>query len=117
MAKKVYLNNALASSMLPDGVGLYPPCTISAKEVMGELKDGFIHGGNPAHANTWHAAARLIGIPEVGEPKGGRLVLGDEDALIVVEVMGLPRETREFSDEEIARATFKFRFFLAFVER
>lgn len=113
---KVYLNNALASSMLPDGVGLYPPCTMSAQEVMNELNYGFVHAGNPAHANTWHAAARLIGIPEVGEPKGGRVVLGHEDILIVVEVDGLPRETREFSDEEIAQATFKFRYFSAFIE-
>src|SRR5262245_19431935 len=95
------LNNALASSMIPDGVGMKPARTVTADEAAALLRQGFTHAGNPGHANTWQAAAKLLAIEEVGDPKGGRVVLAAGDVLLVAEISGLPRATREFSDEEI----------------
>ena len=109
-----YLNNALADSMLPDGVGLRPPRTISPAQAGEILTQGFVHSGNPGHGNTWHAAAKLCGMPEIGEAKGGRVTLAAGDVLLVAGIRGLPRETREFSDEEIAQATIVFRYFEAY---
>lgn len=108
-----YLNNALASSMLPDGVGLYPARTASTEGVVELLRQGFTHVGNPSHAPTWKAVAVRLGLPEATEAKGGRLVLQPGDCLVVAEVSGLPRETREFTAEEIASAKINFRMFIA----
>ena len=107
----VYLNNALASSMIPDGVGLRPAWTITAEEVVEFLRMGFTHAGNPSHAPTWKAVAARLGMPEAAEAKGGRVVLAQTDILIVAEVSGLPRETREFTEAEIASATINYRCF------
>lgn len=112
-----YLNNALASSMLPDGVGIVRDHTRTltveeAREWL-SLPDGFIHAGNPQHANTWHAVAKRLDIPAAGKPKGGKIILQPWDTLIVAEISGLPRETREFTDEEIGKALILFRSFTA----
>ena len=112
----VYLNNALASSMIPDGIGLRPARPITAMEVVDVLRQGFTHAGNPSHAPTWRAVAVHLGLPEAGEAKGGHVRLLNGDVLVVAEVSGLPRETREFTEEEIASAKINFRFFSAYAE-
>lgn len=115
----VYLNNALASSMIPDGVGLYPARSYSPAAIREILVDscGFVHAGNPSHApTTWRAVATRLRLPEVANPKGGKVVLQHRDVLVVAEVTGLPRETREFTAEEISSAEIKYRVFLAYSE-
>lgn len=111
----IYLNNALASSMIPDRVGLRPTFTLSPQSAVALLaEDGFTHAGNPSHAPTWQAVAVRLGLPAAAEARGGRLVLKPGDYLVVAEVSGLPRETREFTAEEIASAKINFRVFLAY---
>lgn len=112
----IYLNNALASSMIPDGVGLRPAKTLSRAQVVEILFCPYTHAGNPSHAPTWDAAARLIGLRRVREPQGWKVKLFPGDSVVVVEVEGLPRETREFTDEEVSRATISFRYFEAYSE-
>lgn len=110
----LYLNNALASSMIPDGVGLHRAQTLSSNEAAFRLSREFQHVGNPSHAATWKVVAARLGILTVGEPQGGKVTLAEGDFLIVAEVSGLPRETREFTEAEIASATVLFRLFEAF---
>jgi hypothetical protein len=111
MAK--YLNNALASSMISDGTGLAPVATLSDGQAQDFLRGGFHHAGNQNHWPTWHAVAARLGVPGVKEAEGGRVLLQPGDELLVTEVAGLPRETREFTPEEIGAATIRFRLFKA----
>jgi hypothetical protein len=103
------LNNALASSMLPDGNVTIR--TLTESEALVWLKEGFTHCGNPNHAATWNAVAAKFDLPEICEAKGGRVALSVGDQLLATEINGLAplRETREYTDEEIAKANIKFR--------
>ena len=111
-----YLNNALASSMIPDRIGLRPAFTLSPEGAVALLTQeaGFTHAGNPSHAPTWQAVAVRLGLPAAAGAKGGRVILKPGDYLLVAEVSGLPRETREFTAEEIGSAKINFRVFLAY---
>lgn len=61
---------------------------------------------NPSHGNTVAAVRRKLGITLPVPERAEKIQLQPGDTLLVVTVHGLPRETREFSDEEIDRAEF-----------
>ena len=108
----LYLNNALSSTMLMDGE--YKIRSLQDEEVVLYLNDAisrseFVHAGNPSHKPTWDAVAKRLQIPAIAEPKGGKIALKAGDRLLVAEVSGLPRETREFTEAEIKAATIRFR--------
>ncbi len=103
----LYLNNSLSSSMLPDGA--FTVETLSPEKAAEVLASEFTHCGNPDHWPTWNAVAVRLNSEKAKEAKGGRVALKSGDSVIVTEIGGLPRETREFTPEEIAKANFKFR--------
>jgi hypothetical protein len=101
-----YFNTTLGVSMLPDG-------SINVETITDHEATAYLHGtfenvANPSHANTLDAVSRHLGV-NVRGAKGGRIKLESGDACLVAEISGVPRETREFTDEEIAAATFTFR--------
>jgi hypothetical protein len=106
MAKQ-YFNTTLGLSMLPDG-----DCTIktlSLEEAKAYLqKDGLTNAANPSHANTLDAVSKKLAV-DVRAAKGGRVALVSGDSCLVAEISNVPRETREFTEAEIAQAIFKFR--------
>lgn len=104
----LYVNNSAPTGLFPDG--LVRLQTLNVEEAKNLLTGTeFVHGGNPDHWPTWNALAAFLGEPRLKEAKGGRLALKEGDRIFVAEVTGLPRETREFTPEEIAKAKFRLR--------
>jgi len=105
MAK--YFNTTLGSSMLPDG--MIEIVTIAEDVAANYLLDPeVVNAANPSHANTLDAMSRRLGV-DVRSAKGGRVSLEAGDSCLIVEIGNIPRETREFTDEEVAKATLMFR--------
>jgi hypothetical protein len=102
-------------SMSPDGV--YSVRTVDEAMAVGFLSAEVTNMANPTHKNTLDAISRRLGV-DVRAAKGGRVCLAHGDQVLVVEIGNIPCETREFTDEELAKATFLFRivFFSAFPE-
>ena len=101
-----YFNTTLGISMLPDG-----DCTVETvtEETAAQyLLSDVENVANPSHGNSLQAITQLLGA-DVCNPKGGRVFLKSGDSCLVAEVSGIPRETREFTNEEIEAATFRFR--------
>lgn len=104
---KRHFNTTLGLSMLPDG-------NISVETVTDEvaiqylISEGVENVANPQHSNSLQAITQKLGV-DVRNAKGGRVFLASGDSCLVAEIGGIPRETREFSDEEIAAAKFIFR--------
>ncbi len=104
-----YFGFALADSMFKGD------CTISRRGIsVEEVKDRVVRGVesclNPSHAATIAAMRSRFGI-EVAIPEAPpRVCLGLGDSVIVMGVRGLPRLTdrHEYTEEEIASATFGF---------
>jgi hypothetical protein len=101
-----YFNTTLGLSMLPDGD--FAVETLSESRAAEFLNGGVENVANPQHANSLQAITQKLGV-DVRESKGGRVFLKSGDECLVAEIGNIPRETREFSDEEISAATFKFR--------
>lgn len=107
-----YFGFGLADSMFP------PACTLSRVQITIERAIALVEGGvvsclNPSHAATvaaMSARGLRVAIPATA-PKVA-LVVGDR--LVVLGVRGLPRlEGRhEYTDEEIAGATFALALYL-----
>ncbi|MDP3778535.1 MAG: hypothetical protein Q8R30_00625 [bacterium] len=117
MAKR-YFNTTLGLSMLPDGQ--FSVRTVEAKRARMYLSHAidanmFENIANPNHGNMLDAVSGLLDI-DVRQAKGGRVRLALGDQCLVVEVGNLPpqRETREYSDEEIAAAKFSFRIVMVY---
>lgn len=105
---QLFVNNSAPTGLFPDGLVRLQTLTVEeAKNLL--ANSDFVHGGNPDHWPTWHAIAAAIGNEKLKEAKGGRLALKEGDKIFVAEVTGLPRETREFTPEEIAKAKFRLR--------
>jgi hypothetical protein len=113
----LYLNTTQAPSMIPDGMTQFN--TITPQQAAELLLEGFFNVSNPTHANTLIAVSQLLSSPDqdlfadIRNAQGGHVTLAQGDQLIAVQVGNLPRETREFSDEEISNATFTFRLITA----
>lgn len=101
-----FFNTTLGISMLPDGVVTFD--TLSDDEARDWLAKEFENVANPNHANSLDAISRKLGV-DVRNAKGGRVRLDEGDSCLVAEITGIPRETREFTDAEIAAAKFIFR--------
>lgn len=105
MAK--YFNTTLGMSMLTDGmIEVFTVDEAAAADYL--RQEGLVNAANPSHANTLDVISRRLGV-DVRDAKGGRVTLEAGDSCLVVEISNVPRETREFTDEEVAKATFKFR--------
>ena len=107
----LYFNTALAAAMLPDGKMEIETLT-DEKRVQGLL--GECHNvANPNHWNTLRAISKKLGVDVETTAKGGRIELRPGDQVLVAQINGLPptRETREYTEEEVAKCTFSFRMF------
>ena len=105
--RKDFFNTTLGLSMLTDGdVSVRTVSDQEAVEFLGQPDISNV--ANPQHGNSLQAITQKLGV-DVRDAKGGRVLLASGDRCLVAEISGIPRETREFSDEEIAAATFKFR--------
>lgn len=101
-----YFNTTFAPSMVTDGVVIFRTITIEeAKEFLRESCENI---ANPTHSNSLQAISQLLTV-DVRNAKGGKVTLKVGDTVLVAQVSGLPRETREFTDEEIKAAEFEFR--------
>jgi hypothetical protein len=104
--KMKYFNTTLGISMLPDGE--FSVSSLSNEEATEYLRGEVENIANPQHANSLQALTQKVGV-DVLDTKGGRISLQSGDECLVAEISGIPRETREFTDAEIAAATFRFR--------
>ncbi len=95
--------------MLPDGGAEIK--TLTDDEAKAWLVADFTNAANPAHGNTLQALTQKLGVDlTLAEgTKAPRVYLEHGDQCLVAEVSKIPRETREFTDEEIGVATFRFR--------
>jgi hypothetical protein len=101
-----FFNTTFAPSMVKDGNVNFRTMTVS--EAAQLLSSEFENVANPMHSNTLQAVTQLLNA-DVTQAKGGRVLLAQGDQVLVAQVSNIPRETREFSDEEIAAAKFDFR--------
>lgn len=106
MSVNRYFNTALGLSMLPDGE--FSVQTITPEAAAAWLLEGHQNVANPNHSNSLQAITQKIDV-DMRDAKGGRITLEPGDQCLVAQIGGIPRETREFTDEEIAAATFTFR--------
>lgn len=102
----LYFNTTFAPSMVPDGTVEFR--TVSVEEAAELLRGEFANAANPSHGNTLSALTRRLGV-DLTQAQGGRVLLSQDDSCLVAQISGLPRETREFTDEEVAAARFDFR--------
>lgn len=103
---KKFFNTTLGLSMLADGkVSI---TTINQEQAVAWLNGGYENVANPSHGNSLQAITQKLGV-DVRDAKGGRVSLATGDECLVAQISGIPRETREFTDEEIAAARFDFR--------
>lgn len=105
-----YLNTAFSLSMVKC------PFTLTGEELTPEqaaswLQDRQVQNAcNPQHANTLDAVSKRLQL-DVRAAKGGRVLLQPGDECLVAQVSfppDVPRETKEYTDEQVARATFSF---------
>lgn len=101
-----FFNTTLGISMLPDGE--FTVITLTDGEATKYLAGDIENVANPTHANSLQAISQKLGV-NVLVAKGGRVFLGAGDECLIAQVTGIPRETREYSDEEITKAEFVFR--------
>jgi hypothetical protein len=102
-----FFNTTFALAMAPDG--LLDVQTLSEEAAARWLKKHKPSNvANPSHLNTLKAISRILET-DVTEAKGGKVLLKKYDVCLVAQAEGLPRETREFTDTEIMKATFTFR--------
>ena len=106
---KTYFGFALGESMFV-GDCVIRRQVMSAEEVKMMIAGEVVSCCNPSHLATIKAAKHRFGIdvPIPEAPPRVELFLGD--SIIVMGVRGLPRMTdrHEYTDEEIAKATFLF---------
>lgn len=105
-----FFNTAFSLSMVAC------PFTMAGKELTPEeaskwlKQEGFKNVANPSHANTLDAVSKKLGV-DVRDAKGGRVVLKSEDECLVAQVTfptSVPRETKEYTDEQVALGKFSF---------
>lgn len=110
MSGKVYFGFAIADSMFPGNCSVTRQ-SLSVGVVKEKIAQGVISCCNPLHQATVAAASKRYSITVEVPEKAPQVALESGDAVIVMSVRGLPRlqENRhEYTDEEIASATFTF---------
>lgn len=105
----LFFGFALADSMFSGDVTITRRA-LSPAEAADLLQSGFISGCNPSHAATVSAAKSRFGIDAACPEKPVRVALSKGDSVVVMGVRGLPRLTdrHEYTEDEIASATFVF---------
>ncbi len=106
-----HVNTALAIGMLSDGnLSLK---TISTDQAVEWLNQGeFENSSNPSHNNTLVALSKILDMDMVSNATGARFIMNAGDECLVMALTpppGFGRETREFTDDEIAQCKFSFR--------
>lgn len=105
-----FFNTAFSLSMIA------PPCDLQVEELSDVEARAFLAGqgvanvANPNHANTLSALSQKLG-NDVRDAKGGRVALASGDAMLVGQVVfpsDVPRETTEYTDEQLAKGKFSF---------
>lgn len=107
---KTYLGLSFSASMLPAGQVEMVKTDLTIDEVHEAIEAGVEVCFNPSHQATidalWEKHGIEVAIPETPP----RISLQNGDAIIVLQVRGLPRLTdrHEYTDEEIQAANFSF---------
>jgi hypothetical protein len=106
---KTYFGFALADSMF-SGNCQVTRRVLSVEEVRALVAQGVESCCNPSHKATIDAMRSRFGIDVPIPETPPQVVLGPGDSVIVMGVRGLPRLTdrHEYTEEEIAQATFSF---------
>lgn len=104
-----YFGFALADSMFV-GDCTIDRCSLSVEEVKERIAQGVESCCNPSHQATIDAMQSRFGIDISIPETPPRVALESGDSVIVMGVRGLPRLTdrHEYTNEEIAQATFSF---------
>lgn len=113
-----YFNTTFSGAMLPTGVGLAPVQELSSEKAAAFWSGGDVANvANPTHANTLAAVSQVLGVDATANASGRKVSLQPGDECLVAELENghkLPRETRQFTDEELALAgPIRFRLFVA----
>ncbi len=101
-----FIGLAIADSMFPEN-GFFYRHPLTVEEVQ-KLAKNAVSCCNPSHANSLVALEKKHGIHVDAPEKAPKVSLQRGDSIIVLSIRGLPRETREFTDAEVADATFAF---------
>ena len=105
-----FFNTAFSLSMVS------APFALTGKELTPEeaaqwLRESDVNNvANPSHANTLAAVSQRLSV-DVRNAAGGRVVLTSGDQLLVAQVSfppTVPRETTEYTDEQLALGRFSF---------
>ncbi len=72
------------------------------------IKEGVVAGYNPNHVATMVAMKQRYGIEVPPPPMAPKIKLQVGDRVLTMEIENLPRETREYTQEEVAKATYRF---------
>jgi len=108
-----YINTALALAMLQDGN--VKISTLSEKQAKIWLEENFenaTNACNPHHANTLNGLTRQLGVNVQSGATGERFTMDKGDECLVfglVPPKNYGRETREFTDDELAECRITFR--------
>ena len=114
-----YFNTVFSGAMLPTGIGIGPVKELSILEVTKWIREGEVMNiANPTHANTLAAVSQVVGVDLTSGATGRKVTLQAGDSCLVAEFENsakLPRETRQFTDAEIAAAgPLRFRLYPVF---
>lgn len=106
----VYFNTAFSLAMVtpPTRLEVEPMTEDQARDVLSQSNVKNV--ANPGHANTLAALSQKLDT-DLRDAKGGRIALEEGDVVIVGQVRfppSVPRETTEYSDEQLALGTFEF---------
>lgn len=106
-----YFNTAFSLSMLASDCALRVQKGISESAAAVWLRQSDVKNvANPNHGNTLDAVSKRLGV-DVRSASGGRVVLSQGDQVLVAQVSfppDVPRETKEYTDEQVARGRFSF---------
>jgi hypothetical protein len=99
----VYIGLAFSAQML-SGSGRFAFEQVPIDKINA---DGLVSCVNPSHKVSLDALKTRYGISIPVSEKATKVSLVNAgDAIIVLQISGLPRETREFTAEEVAQANF-----------
>lgn len=107
---KKYFGFAIADSMFPGNCQVNRQ-SLSVEEARAMIAWGVTSCCNPSHKATIEAAEKRYGITVEIPEKAPQVALESGDSVIVMSVRGLPRlddKRHEYTEEEIASATFNF---------
>lgn len=105
----VYFGFAVADGMFLGDVTVTRK-VVTVETVRELVATGVIPALNPSHVSTIDAMRKRFGLMVEVPAKAPFVKLGAGDKLVVMSVRGLPRRegVAEYSDAEIAQATFEF---------